>query len=82
MTALQLKASEIKKAGFDASLRKPVDPDILCGTVQKLGRGQTLEASREETVVECRSFNLAGRIDALWSPCDTALRGRWPGHLG
>ena len=41
VTALALSAREIKDAGFDAYLRKPVDPDILCGTVQKLGRGQT-----------------------------------------
>jgi CheY-like chemotaxis protein len=41
VTALELEASAITDAGFDAYLRKPVDPDILCGTVQKLGRGRT-----------------------------------------
>ena len=41
VTALELGPQEIKDAGFDAYLRKPVDPDDLCATVQKLGRGRT-----------------------------------------
>jgi len=40
LTALELKAGELKAAGFDAYLRKPVDPNVLCNSVQTLARGR------------------------------------------
>jgi CheY-like chemotaxis protein len=40
VTALELKPSQITEAGFDSYLRKPVDPNVLCNTVQSLARGR------------------------------------------
>jgi CheY-like chemotaxis protein len=36
VTALDLSPDDVKAAGFDAYLRKPVEPNRLCGTVQAL----------------------------------------------
>ena len=36
VTALDLSSDAMKAAGFDAYLRKPVEPNRLCGTVQSL----------------------------------------------
>jgi CheY-like chemotaxis protein len=38
VTALQLGAQQIEKNGFNAYLRKPIDPNALCTTVQALAR--------------------------------------------
>ena len=40
VTALELKPQQITDAGFQAYLRKPVDPQDLCNTVQMLARGR------------------------------------------
>jgi CheY-like chemotaxis protein len=40
VSALDLKPEEIRDGGFDAFLRKPVDPQALCNTVQALARGR------------------------------------------
>jgi CheY-like chemotaxis protein len=40
VTALKLTPEEVRQAGFNAYLRKPVDPDRLSTTVQALARGQ------------------------------------------
>jgi CheY-like chemotaxis protein len=42
VTALELTTAQVEEGGFDGYLRKPVDPDDLCGTVQKLGRGRSV----------------------------------------
>jgi CheY-like chemotaxis protein len=38
VTALTMTPREVRKAGFDAYLRKPVDPLLLCETVRALAR--------------------------------------------
>ena len=38
VTALALTPQQLKEAGFNAYLRKPVDPNELCNTVQALAR--------------------------------------------
>jgi CheY-like chemotaxis protein len=39
-TALELRPQQITDGGFDSYLRKPVDPNELCDTVQRLARGR------------------------------------------
>lgn len=38
VTAFQMTPQEVREAGFDAYLRKPVDPTALCVTVRRLAR--------------------------------------------
>jgi CheY-like chemotaxis protein len=38
VTALTMTPQEVREAGFDAYLRKPVDPGMLCETVRALAR--------------------------------------------
>jgi CheY-like chemotaxis protein len=40
VTALDLDPAELRDGGFDAGLRKPVDPNALCNSVQALARGR------------------------------------------
>jgi CheY-like chemotaxis protein len=40
VTALPMTPQQVASAGFDAYLRKPVDPDALCMTVRALAQGQ------------------------------------------
>jgi CheY-like chemotaxis protein len=39
VTALDLSPEDVSEGGFDAYLRKPVDPEALCATVHSLARG-------------------------------------------
>ena len=45
VTALDFTAQQMTDAGFDSYLRKPVDPNMLCNTVQALARGRKDVAS-------------------------------------
>jgi CheY-like chemotaxis protein len=36
VTAIELRAEEVREGGFDEYVRKPVDPDALCTVVEKL----------------------------------------------
>lgn len=44
VTALELQDKQLADAGFGGYLRKPVDPNALCNTVQALARGRKQEA--------------------------------------
>ena len=41
VTALTMTPQEVREAGVDAYLRKPVDPTMLCQTVRTLARRGT-----------------------------------------
>ena len=41
VTALAMTPQEVQETGFDAYLRKPIDPTVLCNTVQYLARAGT-----------------------------------------
>lgn len=41
MTSLDVHPEEVRSRGFDAYLRKPVDLDVLCATINALARGQS-----------------------------------------
>ena len=41
VTAVAMTPQQVREAGFDAYLRKPVDPHLLCQTVQVLARPGT-----------------------------------------
>jgi CheY-like chemotaxis protein len=41
VTALTMTPQQVQEAGFDAYLRKPVDPTALCETVRTLARAGT-----------------------------------------
>jgi|RhiMetdeSRZDD1v2_1073273.scaffolds.fasta_scaffold1662161_1 CheY-like chemotaxis protein len=41
VTALAMTPQQVREAGFDAYLRKPVDPHHLCRTVHSLARPGT-----------------------------------------
>ena len=41
VTAQPMTQQEVQEAGFDAYLRKPVDPTVLCETVRELARPST-----------------------------------------
>ena len=43
ITALDLKPQQVTDGGFQAYLRKPIDPQALCNTVQTLARGRKAE---------------------------------------
>ncbi len=40
VTALDRGPRQMTEAGFDSYLRKPVDPNVLCNSVQALARGR------------------------------------------
>ena len=40
VSALDLAPKEMTDAGFDSYLRKPVDPNVLCNSVQALARAR------------------------------------------